>query len=214
MPRSVPTWVTHFTHVDHLSSIVELGLVCDRSAKAAGALQFEVGNTGIKGQRSRRVVPVAPDGVVDDYVPFYFAPRSPMMSAISHGRVPQYTEGNDHLIYLCTTLEALADLGLEIVLSDRNAALDFAAFVRWSDGEPEVDFIDWPLMKQRVWANTPEHPDRRERRMAECLVHGSVPWEAFNYVGTKSEDVAVQVREVLAALPDSPTVAVHADWYL
>jgi len=37
--------------------------------------------------------------VVADYVPFYYAPRSPMMSAISNGKVSVYTSNQD-LIYL------------------------------------------------------------------------------------------------------------------
>ena len=29
--------------------------------------------------------------------------------------------------------------------------------------------------------------------MAECLVHGAVPWEAFLFVGAKSQTVADEV---------------------
>ncbi len=60
----------------------------------------DVGNQGIKARRSRRAVPVGPGGVVADYAPFYFAPRSPMMFAIEHGNVPTYSSGCDELIYL------------------------------------------------------------------------------------------------------------------
>lgn len=214
MVRPIPTDLYHFTHVKHLRSIIDEGLHCNQRATSDGLLEFEVGNTDIKAQRARRVVPIAPAGVVDEYVPFYFAPRSPMMSAISHGRVAQYAEGTDPLIYLCTTVEALADRGLEILLTDRNAALKVTAFVHWQDGEPDDDFIDWPLMKSHMWANDAEHPDRRERRMAECLVHGSVPWQAFSLIGAKNEDVAEMVRSELDGIAQPPNVAVRRDWYI
>src|SRR5450631_276070 len=105
MSRPVPTTVLHFTHVNHLASIVEHGLAADSVAQAASLLEVEVGNVGIKQARHDRAVPIAPFGVVADYVPFYFAPQSPMMSAIKHGNVPTYAGGCDDLVYLVTTAE-------------------------------------------------------------------------------------------------------------
>ena len=97
--------ILHFTRVEHLPLIVEHGLLSD--ARVAKHLQVEIGNRGIKAQRARRAVPVPPGGVVADYVPFYSAPRSPMMFAIHCGNVPTYTAGCDRLIYLVTSLERL-----------------------------------------------------------------------------------------------------------
>lgn len=63
----------HFTHVDHLATIVRDGLLADVRVRATGALTVEVGNQDIKQRRRARVVPVAPRGVVANYVPFYLA---------------------------------------------------------------------------------------------------------------------------------------------
>ena len=76
------TRVFHFTHIDNLSTIVREGLHCDSTVKGSGLLQQEVSNQDIKSMRRAREVPIPPGGVVADYVPFYFAPRSPMMYAI------------------------------------------------------------------------------------------------------------------------------------
>ena len=46
VPRPVPTLLYHFTRVEHLPTIVESGLHCDRQAQADGVLGIEVGNTG------------------------------------------------------------------------------------------------------------------------------------------------------------------------
>ena len=72
------------------------------------------------------MVPVRPFGVVADYAPFYFAPRSPMMNAISHGRVPHFGTDLTGLMYLVTTTQALVGAGLEVLITDRNARLDYA----------------------------------------------------------------------------------------
>lgn len=213
MPRPNPTRVYHFTRVEHLATIVQSGLLCDRQAQAAGLLTIEVGNTGIKARRADREVPVRPGGAVADYVPFYFAPRSPMMYAIDMGNVPGYTAGTDRVIYLATTVEQLLETGLDPVLTDRNAVLDYTEFIQLRDGEPADGFIDWPLMKERYWFDTETYPDRRERRMAECLVPSVVPWNAILFVGAKSQTVADEVQELLGAAQDGPRVATRRGWY-
>lgn len=96
-----------------------------------------MGNKDVKALRATRRVPVEPGGDVADYVPFYFAPRSPMMYVIHCGGVPSYRDGTDRIVYLGSTLERLQELDLDVVLSDRNAALRVADFHRWADGQPE-----------------------------------------------------------------------------
>jgi hypothetical protein len=149
MTRPVPTTVLHFTHVNHLASIVEHGLVADSAAHAAGLLEVEVGNIGIKQARYDRAVPVSPFGVVADYVPFYFAPRSPMMFAIEHGNVPTYAGGCDDLVYVVTTAERLVELGSFVLFTDRNAVLALTSFA--ATLEQAEESVDWPLMRERYW---------------------------------------------------------------
>ena len=213
MPRPTPTKVYHFTRIEHLPTIVESGLLCDRQAQTDGVLAIEVGNTGIKARRATRPVPVQPGGVVAGYVPFYFAPRSPMMYSIHMGNVPGYTQGVDRLIYLATTVERLLEVGLDPVLTDRNAVLDYTEFIQLRNGDPAADFIDWPLMEETYWFDTEAYPDRRERRMAECLVPSAVPWDAFQFVGAKSQTVANEANELIADSGSAQRVAVRPAWY-
>jgi hypothetical protein len=175
--RPVPTPALHFTHVNHLTTVADHGLLADNVAQARGLLTVEVGNRGIKAERRRRTVKLQPGGVVADYAPFYYAPRSPMMSAIEHGKVPEYQDGCDRILYLVTTTQALLAGGNPVLVTDRNAVLTFA---KYGSGEAALDtLVDWPLMEAIWWNNTADDPDGRERRMAECLVYQSVPWAAF-----------------------------------
>lgn len=212
--RKQPTSVTHFTHVDHLATVIGHGLLSDTAAHAKGVLSVEVGNLGIKDQRRSREVPVAPGGAVGDYVPFYFAPRSPMMFAISKGNVPSYQGGTARLVYLVTTLERLHETGHSVVLTDRNAALSYSEYRAFDPSDRiDDDFIDWPLMGETYWNNTPEEPQRMERRMAEALVHERVAWDVITKIGTQSEIVASEVRAALAAARSTVPVSVVPRWY-
>lgn len=207
MPRPSRTRLLHFTHVSHLGTVAARGLLCDTGA--GEVIATEVGNRGIKDQRRRRPVEVGAGGVVADYVPFYFAPRSPMLSAIHHGRVPEYTEGQDPIVYLVTSVERLIELGLAPVFTDRNPAL---AVAEMSTDLSSLDDL-WELMEATWWNNTPEDPERRERRMAECLVHQRVPWEAFAGVVTRTEARRTEAEGLLASVGVSTTVESRAEWY-
>jgi hypothetical protein len=207
----VPTLVLHFTHLDHLPSIVRGGLLADTQAQASGQLTVEVGNHGIKEARRRRAVTVAPYGVVADYVPFYFAPRSPMMFAIDRGNVPTYQGGCKDLIYLVSTVQRLGEEDFPIVLTDRNASLAVTTFS--ADVAKLSELVDWPLMKERYWANTLDDPDRMERRMAECLVHRTVPWSAIVEIGVFDRTRADRVTDTLHRLGARTRVVVRRNWY-
>lgn len=208
-PRPVP--VVHFTHVGHLATVVRRGLVSDSVARREGLIGVEVGDHAVKARRRRRVVPAAPGGVVADYVPFYYAPRSPMMYVIDRGGVATYTGGCDDLVYLVTTAERLAEFCAGVVFTDRNAAVRTAEFT--TDPDRLDDLIDWPLMRATMWNDTPDLPDRKERRMAECLVHERVPWEAFTQIGVKSDACARLARTALAPVGCSVPIVVRRGWY-
>lgn len=209
--RKQPTKVLHFTHIDHLRTIVERGLLSDTLAHEGGVLSTEVGNTGIKDRRRIRQVPFGAGGCVADYVPFYFAPRSPMMYAIANGNVTTYTGGTARLIYLVTSLERLAVVGCQPLLTDRNAALAYAEY-RLFDPSDLLDdgFIDWEVMGAKYWG---DFDDGRERRMAEALVHRDVPWDAVLAIVVQNEAIANEVRAVLASVGSTLEVHVRPRWY-
>ncbi len=204
MPAEREHQVFHFTHVSHLEKIVRDGLLSDVMVQSGGELEHEAGDRSIKDRRRRCEVPRGPRGVVADYVPFYFAPRSPILYRITNphnqvtGGVATYGASPHELVYLVTTVERLHSAGLPLVLTDRNAATRLAAFsddpARWFAS----DFIDWPLMQEKMWRNTADDPDRMERRAAECLVHGTVSWHLVLEVGVHDTTMVDRAQAALA----------------
>lgn len=209
--RPLPTPVMHFTHVGHLTAIIRNGLLADNEPDIRDLLRMEVGDQRIKKRRRERPVRVPPGGVVADYVPFYFAPRSPMMYSIEQGKVPTYLGGCDQLVYLVSTVERMGTLGLNVVFTDRNAVYDYA---RFGSGAAALDqMVDWELMNARMWANTADDTGRKERRMAECLVHRRVPWDAFTMIVVRNQACLEQTRTALGSLGRDLMVGVRPGWY-
>ncbi len=119
-----------------------------------------------------------------------------MLYKIGQGGVPTYNGGQDEIVYLVTKIDKVEEECLRFVFTDRNAALQTA---RYGDDLRDLDnYVDWELMEARMWNNTDKEPDRRERRMAEFLVHDHVPWSAFIGVATYNNKRHQQARRSLA----------------
>jgi hypothetical protein len=208
-------WVLHFTHVDNLRSIVAAGaLACDWQARHGG-MATEVGDPSIKEARRSRVVPIPPGGTVGDYVPFYFAPRSPMLFRIAcdcRDTIPGRYQGGDRpLVYFAARVAAVVDSGLPWVATDGNARVLISRFT--ADLDEVGTMVDWPLMRAKMWKSTPEDLDRERRRMAELLIHRQAPLTLFHEGGAYSEAYAEQARHALGGHPLAQRVVVRRSWY-
>ena len=207
-------WILHFTHIDNVPAIISGGrLVCDKAAQPY--LQTEVGDSAIKEARRRRVLTAGPGGTVADYVPFYFAPRSPMMFRIAcdhrDGVPGRYPDGDRPLVYFAATAGAVVDAGLAWVATDGNAA---NAATEFSTDVTRLDaMIDWAVMVASQWNNTTTDPDRQRRRMAEFLVHREVPLTVVHQIAAYSDWYADRVRQAVAGHALANRVVVRPGWY-
>ena len=210
------TLVHHFTHVDNVPALLAAGALIADSDLPRTAPAADVGDPGVKSARRRRPVPIPPGGVVADYVPLYFAPRSPMLYRIAcdhrDGIADRYSAGQDPLVYLVSSIERIAAGGATWLATDGNAAAAVSHFTDALDGL--ADFIDWPLMTKKIWANDAADPDRQRRRMAELLVHRRLPLSALIGFATRTPATERRLRTSLAAAGRAGDyVAVRRDWY-
>lgn len=200
--------IYHFTDSANLKRILAAGEL--RAHRTAGCV-VDVADETIKTRRTRTVVPSGPGGNVSDYVPFYFAPRSPMLFRIEHGGVEGVSPEPGRIVYLVSSTDALLDAGHACVFTDGNAAAAFTTF--HDDSEQLAAVIDWPLMRARYWMNTPDDPDRRRRRCAEFLVHQAVPLDKIEELGVYDAAAQSTVGELVAAATSSVEVRIRSDWY-
>jgi hypothetical protein len=174
-------------------------------------LRVEAGDLNVKALRKQRRVPLSPFGRVADYVPFYFAPRSPMLYTLAKGNVPTYTDGQDPLVYLTSSTEAAAAAGLPCLFSDGNCASPLTEV--FDDPAALESAIDWEIMTAKMWANTLDDQDRMRRRMAEFLVHQRVPVACISLIVVRRETIMDRVKAILAAHGSGIPVVVRPWWY-
>jgi hypothetical protein len=200
--------IYHFTHGKNLDAILAAGELRP-SATAENAV--DIADAKIKSSRTNRTVSCGPRGCVGDYVPFYFAPRSPMLFRIQQGGVEGVDGDPKGLVYFATTTERLDAAGLVWVFTDGNAAAAVTQF--FDDGALLAEKVDWALMRATYWNNTTEDGDRVRRRGAECLVHGAVPLDVIDEIGVYNAAAQTRGTEILMAAGRDLTVAVRGDWY-
>ncbi|MFI0937260.1 DUF4433 domain-containing protein [Streptomyces sp. NPDC021020] len=202
----------HFTHIRNLRDILTQGcMVSDLTMQARGGVPVECGDRDIKKERRSRLVTVPPGGVVADYVPFYFAPRSPMMYKINCGKVLTYSDGQPPLVYLTTTVGEVVTAQRPYAFSDGNCANTITH--HFNELERMAQVIDWRVIAARYWSNTTDDGDRKRRRMAEFLVHDHLPMSAITGISTYDRQHADRVGRLLGEVGWVLPVTVRRDWY-
>ena len=206
-----PTPIYHLTHVDNLGSVIQCGGLLSHNAKLQrGIGHRNIAHDTIQDRRARTRVRCGPQGVLHDYVPFFFGPRPPMLYSISTGFVEGYAEGQEPLIYLVTTAQAVGKSSCRWVFTDGHATMAFTDFY---DDLRDLDKVDWQVMRSRYWYDTPEQPDRKRRRQAEFLIRDLCPWDLIAEIGVMTADVRERVNTILASVDQRPLVTVRRAWY-
>jgi hypothetical protein len=211
----------HTSHLDNVPSVLAAGaLLSDTAVTERHLLVTEAADPEIKERRRGLSVTCSPGGVVADYVPFYFAARSPMMYKLFAGGVSSFARDHRDLVYFVTDVGRVVAAQRAFVISDRNAAKVLADFTNdvsalgdLTVDAPKSTFIDWPLMKAKMWKNTLDDGERMERRMAEFLVHEEVPLDLITHVGVRDAARKATVERMFATVGRTVNAVVRHDWY-
>jgi hypothetical protein len=200
-------------HIDNLPVVLQRGgLYAPNSTPADGLIDKTIHNVDIQQHRSRRQVTCGPGGVIHDFVSFYFGYLSPMMFQLHTGRVAGYDEGQEPLIYLVSTAQAIRDNGARFVFSDGHG---IAAYSTWFDDLAQLGNVDWNMVYQRYWADNINDMDRQRRKQAEFLVHRFCDWSLIATIAVIDAKMQKRVERIIAQFPDQfrRPVAIRRDWY-
>lgn len=131
--RPEVTDIFHISHVINLERIIQCGgLYCDRLRIERQLATEGIAHEHIKERRARRRVPTCQHGTLADYVPFYFAPRSPMLYSIHGAYVEQYRDGQRPVVHLSSSAELIAEAGIPFTFTEGHAELAYSSFTRTS----------------------------------------------------------------------------------
>lgn len=148
-----------------------------------------MGSEEIITKRNSRVVPIESGGVLNDYVPFYFTPFSPMMYNIYTGYNGVTKEQNDDIIILVTNLKTLKNNDINFVFTNMHALMAYASF--YSDLQ-SLNEIDWQILQNCNFTRV-----NMERYQAEALIYEHLPIEHLDAILCYSEPVKLEIEGYL-----------------
>jgi len=165
----VPTPILRFTHVDNLDTIIRRGgLHAPNHVPDDGLTYRFCHSVEVHGARADVSISVGPGGTIHDYVPFYFGYLSPMMLNLKTGRVDGYSEGQEPLIYLVSSVQAVEGAGIKFVYSDGHG---LARITEWFEDLNRLVAVDWTMVNERYWTDNINDMDRQRKKQAEFLEH-------------------------------------------
>lgn len=215
MPGAVPhpTTIYRIVHVCSLDTCLRRHALHAPNHLPQDGLPYRpILRDDVQVERRARSVPCGPGGTMCDYVPFYLGPRSVMLYQLKTGRVQGYSEGQEPIVYLVSTVERVAESGAEWVFSDGHG---LARFTKWYDDLNMLGEVDWDMVKARQWADTAEDNDRQRRKQAEFLVHRFCDWNLIQDISVFSSGAEDRVLDILSGHPGHlrRPVKVRKDWY-
>lgn len=206
-PERALIW--RITHRQNMPWILANGLHAASSPVRSPAW-VTIGNEDLIDRRATRPVGIAPGGTLNDYVPFYFTPFSPMMYNIHTGRGGVRQVPNADIVILVSSMPRLAELGLQFVFTDRHA---YTPMARYFNDLAELQQIDWPMLQQRNFQRDPNNPEKVERYQAEALVYQGLPIAALLGAVCHTPAVQQELQELAQAHRIELDIRCRPDWY-
>lgn len=150
--------------IDNIPSIMKRGLLSNERAKSIAHTSIAMNEV-----QARRELVRVPNGLMlHQYANLYFDPRNPMLS--------RKRSQNEEICILKFDRSVLDIEG--VILSDKNASSDYAAFYETKNG---LENIDFDLVYAQYWTDDDYYEQCRKKsiKCAEVLVPYCIP---FDYV--------------------------------
>lgn len=158
------------THIDNIPHIVQSGLV-----RTDSPLRDEnyvtIGDRQVIDIRGGRIV----NGYrLNDYVPFYLGPRSPMLYVIQHGYNGVKRVEPEKIVYCVVRLDDLIKDDINCIFTDGHALSALTSYYT-KDKLSQIDqIIKYDDVYSSQW-NIEEDIDLKRRKEAELLVNCDLP---------------------------------------
>lgn len=178
----------HFTHIDNLDSILKNGLISTNEKNRLGLSHKNIANENIQERRAQMRVPVEPRGTVHDYVPFYFCSTNPMLLGLTNNK----NIDQPYLIFFAVPFEVI--LNDSVIFTDASA--NTAKLPNFYNQIEDLDKLNWEVINSTKWGTASE--DIKHKKMAEVLIHKSVPLEWIEYIIVWNDNFFNKVKEKYA----------------
>lgn len=197
-------------HRANLPWVLQHGLHCGNSATRS-ANWVSIGNQELIGKRAQWPVAAEPGGVLNDYVPFYFTPFSPMMLAIKTGWNGVQRHPPQDILIMVSDLRRVAEQGLTWLFTDTHANNSVVNYFNRLD---DLSRLDWHILQARDFKRDPDDPAKFGRYQAEALVHRHCPLQALSGIVCFDDHGKMSAQHEVDAVGATLQVVKQPSWYV
>ncbi|HEY4286136.1 MAG TPA: DUF4433 domain-containing protein [Puia sp.] len=200
--------IWRMTHYKNLPFILGHGLHCC-NCETQDPHYINIGHRSLIDKRGTSLVNNYPGGILNDYIPFYFHYKMPMLYHVFKGLVKEFKGTQEEIIYIVSSPDKIAELGLHYLFSDRHAYL--AHKTLYNELE-DLRHLDWETIRDDTWHK--QYTDlKKEIKQAEFLVHKHVPVEAIQGLVVNNEQIATFVKSAVEAASLALQVVIKPEYY-
>jgi len=201
--------IWRIVHCDNMPWLIQNGLHCANTTVQSNNW-VTIGSKELIDKRSTRRVAIGSAGTLNDYVPFYFTPFSPMFYNIYTGHGDITRVSNENIVILVASLHDLKANHINFVFTDRHAYLQYAEFYK---DLKCLSNIDWDILQRRDFRRDNNDPQKVERYQAEALIYKHYPIEQLKAIVCYSETEKSKIQGWLNQQNLNVRIEVRSDWY-
>ncbi len=170
---------------------------------------ISIGHKSLINSRGSSVLNLHPFGVLNDYIPFYFHYKMPMLYHLFKNKVSEYIGNQEDIIYLISNFDLIREANLPFLFTDRHAYL---AHKQVYNQMTDIDKLHWEIIKNDDWYLS--YSDlKKELKQAEFLVYKHLPISAIAGIVVHNNNVANFVQNEIAKSGLSLKVAIRPNYY-
>lgn len=166
---------------------------------------------GIDRQTRHWLVAAAPHGVLNDYVPFYFTPFSPMMYSIRTGWNGVQKHSPQDILILVSSLHRMVELQLTWLFTDTHAN---NSVVNYFNRIEDLPRLDWRILQTRNFKRDPDDPGKIGRYQAEALIHRHCPLLGLSGVVCFDDHGKIATQQAVNEAGAMLQVIKQPSWYV
>lgn len=183
-------------HIENLPHILENGL-CTKYHPKASADFISIGNSEIIGVRDDTKVKIEGYGIIGEYVPFYFTPKSMMLYNIITGfREPIVKKRlKSELMVIRSVINDLSKIG-KFFFTDGQA--NVTSMTNHFNDLKYLSAIDWDIIQKSDFSKNETDNDKQRRYQAEFLVYKHVPVSSIESINVYNDKAETIVKKEMA----------------
>lgn len=206
--------IFHIVHIDHLASIIKDNKLFSDAVMSRRPDEYgtKIGMGHIKERRLKKQISGDGHGVVGQYVPFYFCPRSVMLFIMFKRQHPDisYRGGQEPIIHLVSDVDSVIEWARskskKWAFTNTNAGAGYAEFFYRKE---DMSVLKWDLIRLKDF----RPQEVKDAKQSEFLVWESFDWELIKGIAVYNESTRKQVEKILEGSKHKPVVKVVEEWY-